>query len=158
MNGEKEKLFSHGFCKLWTQLCATWTERPHATKGNMRKENSPLTCFQFGICLSAFFFVGICGAVGWEINRFSWKQQICFFSLTAQQHLNKHEMSLGRALPKLLPSDRRVSWKAAARESNRRAPSLMQDARREQGESVLVEAGGRLDTFSAVKYCHWEIW
>lgn len=127
-------------------------------KGIWERKTVPWLVFNLVSAFLPFFFVGICGAVGWEINRFSWKQQICFFSLTAQQHLNKHEMSLGRALPKLLPSDRRVSWKAAARESNRRAPSLMQDARREQGESVLVEAGGRLDTFSAVKYCHWEIW
>lgn len=34
----------------------------------------------------------------------------------------------------------------------------MQDTRREQGEPVLEEAEGRLDTFSAMKYCHWEIW
>lgn len=101
--------------------------------------------------------MGICDAVGWKINRFSWKQQICFSGLTAQQHLNKHEMSLGRALSKLLPSDRPVSGKVATRESNRRAHSLMQDTRREQGEPVLEEAEGRLDTFSAMKYCHWEI-
>lgn len=94
----------------------------------------------------------------WEINRSCWKQQICFFSLTAQQHLNKHEMSLGRALPKLLPSDRRMSWKVATKERNRRACSLMQNTRREQGEPVLEEAEGRLDTFSATEYCHWEIW
>jgi len=44
------------------------------------------------------------------------------------------------------------------RERNRRACSLMQNRRREQGEPVLEEAEGRLDTFLATKYCHWEIW
>lgn len=126
-------------------------------KGIWERRTVPWLGFKL---VSAFqpFFMGICGAVGWEINRFSWKKQICFFGLIAQQHLNKHETSLGRALPKILPSDRRVSWKVAVRESNRRARSLMQNTRREQGEAVLEEAEGTLDTFSAMKYCHWEIW
>lgn len=158
MNGEEEKLFSHGFCKLClNSLCITWLEGHVQLKGIWERKTVPWLVFNL---VSAFlpFFMGICGAVGWEINRFSWKQQICFFSLTAQQHLNKHEMSLGRALLKLLPSDRRMSWKVATRESNRRARSLVQNKRREQGEPVLEEAEGRLDTFSAMKFCHWEIW
>lgn len=61
-HGEK-RLSSQGFCKpCLNSLCATWIERPRVTKGNMRKENSPLTCFQLGICLPAFG-MRICGAV-----------------------------------------------------------------------------------------------